>query len=67
MYSKDVLVEWDPPKAAANCLKHGVHFAEASDLLQHDYAMTIPDDEAIGENLRIISARCRRTAQEQAV
>jgi uncharacterized protein len=35
--------EWDPAKARANIIKHGVHFADAVSALEDDSALTIPD------------------------
>jgi uncharacterized DUF497 family protein len=35
--------EWDPAKARANFLKHGVHFADAVTALEDELALTIPD------------------------
>jgi len=40
--------EWDPRKAAANRLKHGVSFGEAVTALVDDLAVTV-EDEAHGE------------------
>lgn len=37
-------LEWDPKKAAANLLKHGIDFADAATVLHDDLAITILDD-----------------------
>ena len=41
--------EWDPAKARANFLKHGVHFADAVTALEDEMALTIPDPYSEGE------------------
>jgi uncharacterized protein len=41
--------EWDPVKAAANLQKHGVRFADAVVVFEDEYAVTIEDLEAAGE------------------
>ncbi|HZF08030.1 MAG TPA: BrnT family toxin [Thermoanaerobaculia bacterium] len=42
--------EWDPPKAEANLRAHGVSFAEASTVLEDDFALTREDPDALGES-----------------
>jgi hypothetical protein len=37
-------VEWDPEKAAANLVKHGISFADAAVALHDEQALTIQDD-----------------------
>jgi uncharacterized protein len=44
-----VTVEWDPAKARANLTKHGVDFADASIALEDEFAVTIEDRSARGE------------------
>ncbi len=42
--------QWDTAKAAANALKHGVSFEEASTVFGDPLALTFPDpDHSIGE------------------
>jgi uncharacterized DUF497 family protein len=41
--------EWDPAKAEANLRAHGVSFAEASTVLEDDFALTREDPGARGE------------------
>jgi uncharacterized DUF497 family protein len=41
--------EWDPAKAEANLQAHGVSFAEASTVLEDDFALTREDPDAHGE------------------
>lgn len=41
--------EWDPRKAAANLLAHGVRFAEAVTVLEDDFALTREDDDTLTE------------------
>jgi uncharacterized protein len=38
-----VSYEWDPAKARENIAKHGVPFAEASSVLEDDFALTTRD------------------------
>lgn len=45
-------IEFDPAKAAANLLKHGVSFAHAEQALRDPQAATADDPDALGE------ARC---------
>jgi uncharacterized DUF497 family protein len=40
-----VKVEWDPDKAAANEVKHGVDFADAVSVLEDQLALTIVHHE----------------------
>ena len=35
--------EWDPEKAQKNHKKHGISFADAVEVLSHEYAITIED------------------------
>jgi uncharacterized protein len=35
--------EWDPQKARANFLKHGIEFADAIGVLEDPYALTMVD------------------------
>lgn len=46
--------EWDPAKAAANLVKHGVSFEEAASVFQEPLAYTFPDpDHSVGESRHI--------------
>lgn len=40
---------WDPGKARANRLAHGVAFPEAATVLEDPFAMTRDDPDAVGE------------------
>src|ERR1035441_1781079 len=55
MYNGVVSFEWDPIKAAANGLKHGVQFSEALGLFSDDYAITIKDDESDSNEQRFVT------------
>ncbi len=39
----DLQFSWDPPKAAANLLKHGVPFEEATTVFRNPLAKVLPD------------------------
>lgn len=41
--------EWDPRKAAANLLAHGVSFAEAVTVLEDPFALTREDPDTVEE------------------
>ena len=41
--------EWDPRKAAANRKDHGVRFADATSVLEDDFALTREDPDAEDE------------------
>lgn len=41
--------EWDPSKARANRVKHGIHFADAVSALEDPSALTIRDPSSEGE------------------
>jgi uncharacterized DUF497 family protein len=43
-----VEVRWDPRKAAANCRKHGISFADAVTVLDDPLSLTI-EDRRFGE------------------
>lgn len=45
-------IDWNPAKAAANLLEHGVTFAEAATVLTDDYALTREDPGAQYEKNR---------------
>jgi uncharacterized DUF497 family protein len=47
--------EWDPGKAEANFLKHGVRFAESEPIFADDLALTITDDESDPDEQRFVS------------
>ena len=42
-------VVWDPPKARANYIKHGVSFPDAEAVLRDPYALTMEDPDARNE------------------
>jgi hypothetical protein len=44
-----VNIQWDPNKAAANLIEHGVAFSEAATVLWDDLALTRDDPDALGE------------------
>lgn len=44
-----VNIAWDPDKAAANLVAHGVGFAEAATVLNDDHALTREGRDALGE------------------
>jgi len=37
--------EWDPRKAASNVRRHGIHFADATSVLEDDRAITLREDD----------------------
>lgn len=41
--------EWDPAKAQANLYTHGVSFAEATTVLEDEFAFTREDPDSVGE------------------
>jgi hypothetical protein len=45
-----VRFEWDPHKAEANLLAHGLSFAEAITVLEDDFALTREDPAAVEES-----------------
>jgi uncharacterized DUF497 family protein len=47
--------EWDPRKAEANFIKHGVRFAEVEPVFVDDFAITITDDESSLHEQRFVS------------
>jgi uncharacterized DUF497 family protein len=49
-----VRCEWDPPKAEANPRAHGASFAEATTVLEDDFALT-RDDPVAGEEPRFVT------------
>lgn len=42
-------IDWDPAKAQANQLDHGVSFGEAATVLMDEQALTREDPDAVGE------------------
>ena len=36
--------DWNPQKAKANQIKHGIQFADAVSVFEDDFAVTVPDD-----------------------
>lgn len=42
-------IDWDPAKARANLLDHGISFSEAATVLMDDQALTREDPDAVGE------------------
>jgi CRISPR-associated endonuclease/helicase Cas3 len=49
MHTRSQNIEFDPAKAAANRLKHGVSFADAESVFYDPLALTRPDDSAEDE------------------
>jgi uncharacterized DUF497 family protein len=49
-----VRCEWNLPKAEANLRAHGVSFAEATTVLEDDFALT-RDDPVAGEEPRFVT------------
>jgi len=48
-YVFSVDAEWDPAKARSNLAKHGIRFADAATVLNHEFTISIPDLGLIGE------------------
>ena len=46
--------EWDPAKARSNLAKHGVSFADAASILNHELAISIPDLGPGGEERFVV-------------
>jgi uncharacterized protein len=44
-----VKIEWDPNKAHANLVAHGVAFADAATVLTDEYALTLEDPDSANE------------------
>jgi uncharacterized protein len=44
-----VKIEWDPNKARANLVAHGVAFADAATVLTDEYALTLEDPDSTHE------------------
>lgn len=40
---REDIFEWDPNKAARNCMKHGISFEDARDAFLDTYAVDFPD------------------------
>lgn len=49
LYTQQVRIEWDPPKARANLHAHGISFTEAATVLDDDFALTREDPGADDE------------------
>ena len=49
MHNMHTRIEWDPRKAMANRLRHGVRFSDAEAVLFDPVALTRDDPDAIGE------------------
>jgi len=47
--------QWDPEKAEANFVKHGVWFAECPPVFDDDMALTIVDEESDPNERRFVS------------
>ena len=47
--------EWDRRKATANFGKHGVRFERATQVFRDPFALTIPDEQHSGTELRWIT------------
>lgn len=50
-----MIYEWDPKKAKANLRKHRVSFEEAATLFLNPLAVTYPDPDHSGEEIREIT------------
>ena len=50
-----MIYEWDPKKAKANLRKHGVSFEEAATVFIDPLAVTYPDPDHSGEEIREIT------------
>jgi uncharacterized protein len=50
-----VIYEWDPKKAKANLRKHGVTFEDAATVFLDPLAVTYPDPDHSGEEMREIT------------
>ena len=48
-YLFSVEAEWDPAKARSNLARHGIRFADAATVLNHEFTISIPDLGLIGE------------------
>lgn len=46
--------EWDPAKARSNLAKHGISFADAASVLNHEFTISIPDLR-LGEEERFVA------------
>lgn len=46
--------EWDPQKALANESKHGVSFAEASEVFDDDHSSATPDPDYSSDEARYL-------------
>lgn len=62
-YTKQIKVDWDPDKAAANKRKHGIDFTDAVIALEDEHALTIEDCEhneqrfktlGMGSNVKVL-------------
>lgn len=47
--------DWDPAKAAANLIKHGVSFKDAMLVFDDPLALTVPDPKVVGSDERWIT------------
>jgi uncharacterized protein len=56
-YNEGEEFEWDAKKAAQNLAKHGVDFADASLVLQDEFALTRPDLSSTDED-RFVTLGC---------
>lgn len=50
-----MIYEWDPKKANANLRKHGVSFEDAATVFLDPLALTYPDPDHSGEEIREIT------------
>ena len=50
-----MIYEWDPKKATANLLRHGVSFDEAASVFLDPLAVTFPDPDHSGREFREIT------------
>jgi uncharacterized DUF497 family protein len=51
-----VQYEWDPAKAAANLLKHGIDFADAVGVFEDDRAVTIEDTNSDEQRFKTLGS-----------
>ena len=50
----DLIIEWDPRKAAANVKKHGVSFEEAATAFSDENGRVVPDPDHSDEEDRFV-------------
>ena len=50
----DLIIEWDPRKAAANVKKHGISFEEAATAFSDEHGRVVPDPDHSDEEDRFV-------------